>query len=228
MTRSAPGLGEVMCLVPARSGSERLPGKNLRHVGGVPLLVRAVSTALAAFGRVLVSTDSPEYAKIACAAGGTVPSLRPAGIAGSRTPMDHVVRHAARAWGAGERIFVLMQPTAPFLEVAHLKAVVDMLDRDPELGCAMTAEALPSKAGYAMALDARHRAQMLKPEWNSVRSQDLPALVTPSGGAYAAALSRLCAGGDLVVDPIGVVVLAGRAAIDIDEEADLALARSYA
>jgi CMP-N-acetylneuraminic acid synthetase len=92
----------------------------------------------------------------------------------------------------------------------------------------MTVEALPPKTGYAMVLEGRERAAMLRPDWKHVRSQDLPTLVTPSGGAYAAKLDRVRDGGDLVIDPVGVVVLSGRAVIDIDEEADLQLARSYA
>jgi N-acylneuraminate cytidylyltransferase len=133
MTATMTGHPNVMCVVPARSGSERIRDKNLSEIGGVPLLVRAVHVALEAFGRVFVSTDSADYAEIACSAGATVPSLRPSEISGSLTPMDEVVRHVVCEWCADERFFVLVQATAPFLEPRHLHGVVDLLERHPEL-----------------------------------------------------------------------------------------------
>ncbi|MBA3402391.1 MAG: acylneuraminate cytidylyltransferase family protein, partial [Actinobacteria bacterium] len=70
----------AVAFVPARSGSERVPGKNVRALAGHPLLAYAIETALQSgvFARVVVSTDSQEIAEIARWYGAEVPFLRPA------------------------------------------------------------------------------------------------------------------------------------------------------
>jgi len=66
-------------LIPARSGSKRVANKNTMLIGGHPLLAYAISAAIdsGVFDRVVVSTDSPEYAAIAKHYGAEVPNLRP-------------------------------------------------------------------------------------------------------------------------------------------------------
>ena len=74
---------EIVAVIPARGGSKGVPRKNLREVGGVPLVVRAIRSAQAAASvdRVVVSTDDAEIAAVAFAAGADVVD-RPADLAG--------------------------------------------------------------------------------------------------------------------------------------------------
>ncbi|WP_159606285.1 cytidylyltransferase domain-containing protein, partial [Agromyces humi] len=83
-------------VIPARGGSQGLPGKNLARVGGIPLVARAVMAALAAerIGRVVVSTDDDEIAEAARGAGAEIVT-RPRS---SRPP-----RLAWSAWGTSIR-----------------------------------------------------------------------------------------------------------------------------
>ena len=76
MSAPAP---RAVAFVPARSGSERVPHKNVRPLAGHPLLAYAIETALqsAVFERVVVSTDSEKIAEVARWYGGEVPFLRP-------------------------------------------------------------------------------------------------------------------------------------------------------
>ena len=69
----------AVAFVPARSGSERVPHKNVRPLAGHPLLAYAIETALQSgtFERVVVSTDSEEIADVARWYGADVPFLRP-------------------------------------------------------------------------------------------------------------------------------------------------------
>jgi hypothetical protein len=92
--------GPILFLVPARGGSRRVPGKNLRAIGGVPLVGRAVRTARAAAAalpggphRVACSTDDPAIAQVAAAWGADVID-RPAALATDDATSIVVVLHA--------------------------------------------------------------------------------------------------------------------------------------
>src|SRR5690242_9401803 len=87
-------MASAVALIPARAGSERVPGKNVRELGGHPLLAYSIAGAQESgiFDAIVVSTDSPEIAEIAAAYGAEVPGLRPAELAGSTSPdIDWIV-----------------------------------------------------------------------------------------------------------------------------------------
>lgn len=109
----------AVALIPARHGSKRVPGKNVRRLGDHPLLAYTIAAALESgvFGAVLVSTDSEETAEIARYYGAEVPLLRPAALAGDTSPdiewLEHLLgelRERGRTWDC----FSLLRPTSPF------------------------------------------------------------------------------------------------------------------
>src|SRR6516164_8690846 len=110
---------KVLALIPARRGSNSLPHKNIRAVGGKPLLAWSVDHALAAkkVTRTIVSTDSPDYAAIARQFGAEAPFLRPEEIAGDLSTDLEVFEHALK-WlevheGYQPQICVHLRPTHP-------------------------------------------------------------------------------------------------------------------
>lgn len=125
----------AIALVPARSGSERVPGKNVRPLAGHPLIAYTIAAALDAgmFDAVIVSTDSAETAEVARGYGAEAPFLRPAELAGPTSPDIEWVRHAL-AWleEAGRRCdtFALLRPTSPFRSAASIRAAHDRLLAD--------------------------------------------------------------------------------------------------
>ncbi|MDX1707152.1 MAG: acylneuraminate cytidylyltransferase family protein, partial [Desulfobacterales bacterium] len=74
----------IVGLIPARAGSKRVPDKNIRRLGGHPVIAYTIAAALESgiFTDVIVSTDSEEYAKVARHYGAEVPFLRPPELAG--------------------------------------------------------------------------------------------------------------------------------------------------
>jgi CMP-N-acetylneuraminic acid synthetase len=217
----------VACLIPARSGSSRIPDKNLQLVGGTTLHERAERVSLDAFGSAVVSTDSARYADIAKRAGATVPALRPAALATDVTTMDEVVQHALTdLLPASCEVLVLVQPTSPFTAPSDLLEVVAALEAAPVARCALTVEALPASDAFALARGADGLSRFLAPHLASMRTQDLPAIHKPTGGAFAARVERLRAGGALVEEPFAVVEVPPSRAIDVDDPEDLAAAQS--
>ncbi len=121
--RPEPG-GEVVAVIPARGGSKGVPGKNLRRVGGIPLIGRAVAAARGAalVDRVVVSTDDAEIAAVAREWGAEIVD-RPAAIANDEASSEAALLHALdslRARGVEADILVFLQATSPFIDSADL------------------------------------------------------------------------------------------------------------
>lgn len=109
----------AIALIPARVGSKRVPGKNIRILNGHPLIAYTISAAInsGVFKRVLVSTDDPGTAEIARHYGAEAPFLRPAEFAGDRSPDIEWVRHTLetlKGEGSNYDCFSILRPTSPF------------------------------------------------------------------------------------------------------------------
>jgi N-acylneuraminate cytidylyltransferase len=107
-----------LCLIPARGGSKSVPGKNLRQLGGKPLLAWTIEQALRTSGdlRIVVSTDSEAIAAVALQAGAEVPFRRPAALAGDTASTEGAVLHALDALaeeGYRPEAVILLQATSP-------------------------------------------------------------------------------------------------------------------
>lgn len=116
----------AIALVPARSGSQRVPGKNLRPLRGHPLIAYTIRAALDAelFDGVVVSTDSQEVAEVARHYGAEVPGLRPPEIATATSPDIEWVLHALGTLGDRGKAFdafSILRPTSPFRGAATMR-----------------------------------------------------------------------------------------------------------
>jgi CMP-N,N'-diacetyllegionaminic acid synthase len=109
----------IVALIPARAGSKRVPGKNVRVLSGHPLIAYTISSALdsGVFFRTIVSTDSAETAEIARAYGAEVPFLRPAEFSGDLSPdiewIQYTIPRLADT-GPIPKAFAILRPTNPF------------------------------------------------------------------------------------------------------------------
>ena len=108
-----------VALIPARAGSKRVSGKNVRPLAGHPLLAYTICAAKesGAFDAVVVSTDSPQYADIARHYGAEVTGLRPARLAQDLSPDIEWVEHQLRELERSGRcfdVFSILRPTSPF------------------------------------------------------------------------------------------------------------------
>ncbi len=133
---------DVLALIPARGGSKGLPRKNLRLLGGLPLVAHSIRAALAArsVGRVIVSTDDDEIASVARFYGAEVPFLRPPELAADDTPDLPVFVHALH-WleqheGYRPEIIVHLRPTTPLVSPEDVDRGVELLQLHPDADAA--------------------------------------------------------------------------------------------
>lgn len=123
---------DAVALVPARAGSRRVPGKNVRALAGHPLIAYSIAAARASgvFDAVVVSTDDPAIAEVAERYGAEVPGLRPADLATATAPDIGWVAHALDLLGRAGRTperFSILRPTSPFRSAAAIRRAHDTL-----------------------------------------------------------------------------------------------------
>lgn len=123
----------VLAVVPARGGSQGIRLKNLRPVGGRPLVALAgdIACAVPEIDRRVVSTDHPDIARVAKEAGLDVPFFRPEAISGDRIGDYDVLLHALEATenvdGVQYDIVVMLQPTSPLRSAENVSRTIRML-----------------------------------------------------------------------------------------------------
>lgn len=217
----------VLWIIPARAGSQGIAHKNVKELGGHPLLAWRISSALAiaAAEDVWVSTDSAEYAAIAEPYGATVPGLRPAELATALAGSAAVVQHAmdlATERGAAYDAVGLLQPTSPFVRPESLRGAVEALQASTEAdGLVATRQVRPStfyvqpETPYLDVI-----ARRLAEKAGVPRRQDELLEVAPSGGIYLARWQGFRRHGGFYTEKTLGYRLTDLEAVDVDEQLD--------
>lgn len=219
----------ALAVIPARGGSKRIQGKNIREMAGRPLIAYTIDAALESgiFKRVVVSTDSEEIALVGRACGAEVPFLRPASISDDVTPVSVATVHA---------LAQLDPDGAVFADIAQLMAncplrTAEDVRSSHEAFLASGAEAQMSVARYgwqspwwAVTRGPSGRIRPLFVDRLQQRSQDLPEVFCPTGAIWWATAETLRARDTYHVDGRTGWELRWDHAIDIDSEDDWRLA----
>ncbi len=144
-------MAEVVALIPARAGSKAVPNKNIRPLGGRPLLAWSIAACLQSseIGRTIVSTDSADYSQTARKLGAEAPFLRPAEISGdSAIDYDFVV-HALdwlAARGEEPAYIAHIRPTTPFRDPAVIDKGVRQFRAAADATALRSVQVMPQSA----------------------------------------------------------------------------------
>ena len=226
----------LICLIPARAGSKNLSNKNLRTVGGISLVGRAVLTArgfirLAGVtnATILVDTDAEAIAEEARRWGATVPFLRPMELAGDAVSTAESSLAALNRLERGGAVFptvVLLQPTSPLRsaeDVAACWSDYDVTERPSVISVSATEH----PACLALQLDPKGRVQWPGNGGAAKRRQEYSRTFWPSGAVYLSSTAVLRREKSFIVPGLTVGVALPRSrSVDIDTEEDLVLAES--
>ncbi|MFC3693960.1 cytidylyltransferase domain-containing protein [Chenggangzhangella methanolivorans] len=214
-------------MIPARGGSKGVPRKNVRPLGGAPLIARTVAAARAArlVDAVYVSTDDPEIAAAARAAGAEVVD-RPAEISGDQASSESALLHALdmiEAEGDPVDVLVFLQCTSPFTTAAEIDACADAIGKN---GAACSFTASPNH-GFLWGVDADGFAAGVNHDHTKPRKrrQDLPPQYLETGAVYAMNAVAFRAAGVRFCGPAALVSV-DAAPVEIDTEDDFALAEA--
>ena len=175
----------AVAFIPARQGSKRVPGKNVRALQGHPLLAYAIASAIesAVFDAVVVSTDSEETAAIARHYGAEVPFLRPAEFAGDTSPDIEWVEYTlgeltrrGRTWDC----FSLLRPTSPFRAAETIRRAWAIFTAQDGVDSLRAVEKCGQHPAKMWVLQGDRMVSLLQPTdpaappWHSMPYQALP------------------------------------------------------
>jgi CMP-N,N'-diacetyllegionaminic acid synthase len=173
----------AIAFVPARWGSERVQGKNVRPLAGHPLLAYAIATAQQSgvFQRVVVSTDSEETAEIARWYGAKVPFLRPPEYATATSPDIEWLTFTLERLDEAYDLFAIVRPTSPFRGPDTVRRAHEQLLATPEADSIRAVELVRQHPGKMWVLEDDGRTMrplldqsQLEVAWHAGQYQALP------------------------------------------------------
>jgi len=186
--------GRTLAVIPARSGSKRVPRKNIREVGGKPLIAHTIQDAEEAdlVDRAIVSTDDDEIARVSRGYGAEVPFLRPPELATDTAGLAGVITHAldwADNQGNQYDFICALQATSPLRTPDDIDGVLTRLMESNAESCLTISEYItplqwavsPDADGYLSEYFETGSLWGDDPD----RSQDIPDITHPNGAIFA-------------------------------------------
>lgn len=216
----------TICTICARGGSVGVPRKNIRLLGGKPLIAHSIEQALAAPGieAVYVSTDDDEIAEVARAYGAIVPYRRPAELATSTAAkipvIEHLVAHV-ESLGVNVTRIVDLQPTSPLRVVGDIEAALALLDDQTDV---VITGYLTDKNPYFSMVEQKPDGNfglVAKVEGGFATRQSAPKVYAMNGSIYVWHRQTLSKG--LWGGRVRLYEMPAERSVDIDSELDFRL-----
>jgi CMP-N-acetylneuraminic acid synthetase len=223
----------VLAVIPARGGSKGIPRKNLREVGGRPLIAWTLDLARAAVDaglvrRAIVSTDDAEIASVARAEGGDVPFVRPPDLADDRAKMAPVLRHAVRELERADAVrydwVLLLQPTSPLRTLDDLRGALRLAEAGGCDSVISVVRVFDMHPVLMKKIEDDRLVPFCVPEPEGTRRQDYdPPAYMRNGGIYLTRRDVLVERGSIWGDATRPYVMPEERSVSIDTELHLKL-----
>jgi CMP-N,N'-diacetyllegionaminic acid synthase len=226
----------ILGIVPARGGSKGVPRKNIKLLGGIPLLGWTIRVALQStkIDRLILTTEDPEIAEIGLDFGIDVPFIRPFELAADDTHTPDILTHALDELEVIEGIryenVVLLQPTVPFRKVEHIDRAIEKF-RSSSFESLMTIQRQDyppwwmfklSDNGLKLAFDYKEKLNVF-----NLERQQFPAVYKPNGSVYITASDSLKKNGQLVnPNSCDYLLVEDEYQINIDTHLDFSIAET--
>lgn len=177
----------ILAIIPARAGSKGIPDKNIRPLGGLPLLVHSIRHALQAGFQspdILLTTDSEQYAAIGREAGANVPFLRPQELSTDQAGSREVMLHAIDAMQKHYDTICLLQPTSPLRRPEDIIEAIKLYqEHRPDM--VVGVKRSPANPYYNLfETDHRGHLHISKGDGLITRRQDAPPVYEFNGAIY--------------------------------------------
>jgi CMP-N,N'-diacetyllegionaminic acid synthase len=211
---------KVLAIIPARGGSKGVLHKNIRMLGGKPLIAWTIAAARQSryIDRLIISSDDMQIIEIAQTYDCEAPFVRPSELAQDDTPGIDPVLHALENL-PGYDLVVLLQPTSPLRIADDIDGCIELCCKAGNTCCVSVTS--PEKSPFWMfTLDEDHQLQALFPQIKANRRQELPAAFALNGAVYAADTAWLINERNFVGAGTKAYVMPEERSIDIDSLSD--------
>jgi len=221
------GKTRALAIVPARGNSKTVRQKNIRLLGGRPLIAWTIEAArkCRSIDRLIVSTDDPQIAKIARECGAEVPFLRPAELAADDTSDFPVCEHALKWLADNEQlefdIVVWLRPTCPLRRPEDIDAVVAKM-AESGADCVRSVTRVAHHPYWMKRLVGDRLEPFLegKDEVSYYQRQLLPDLYRINGAVDAVTVGNVMANNRFLAGDMRAHVMPARFSVDIDSVED--------
>lgn len=215
-------------LIPARSGSKGLPGKNIVDLCGRPLLAYSIDAARESgvIEEVYVSSDDTEILSVAEEFGARC-FQRAIELAQDSTPTDLVIEEFILKTGLkAEDIIVLLQPTSPLRKSGHIIRSIEQFKKTKACRALISVVEVENKYLYgSVVIDGVLKS--ISEEYSKIpRRQDLPKLVLPNGAIYIFTVKEFMVDRCIPAENVIPFVMDEQSSIDIDTIDDLRIAKN--
>ncbi|MDC0198389.1 pseudaminic acid cytidylyltransferase [Candidatus Thioglobus sp.] len=177
-----------ICVIPARSGSRRIPRKNIKEFNGKPIIVYSIEAALKSncFSQIIVSTDDDEISEVAKKYGAHVPFVRPDELSNDYVGTIPVIKHTIEWMEKNDNHIenvCCLYATAPFIKSKIISKAYQQLKNSSADYCfSVTSFAFPIQR--AIRIVHGDKVEMFNPEHFDTRSQDLEESYHDAGQFY--------------------------------------------
>jgi CMP-N,N'-diacetyllegionaminic acid synthase len=224
----------ILAIIPARGGSKGIPGKNIKLLGGKPLLEYTVDAARESsmLTRVILSSDDEAIIKWAKSIGLEVPFVRPAHLATDRSGSLEVVQHALAFFEATGETFdavCLLQPTTPFRASGSLDAAIQQF-LDSGVDSLVSVREVPEEFNphWVFEADAHDCLHIATGEKELIkRRQELPKAYFRDGSVYLTRTEVILKQHSLYGNQMGYIVSKGVPYVNLDTPEDWEQAEKY-
>ena len=219
----------ILGVITARGGSRGIPSKNIKELGGKPLICYSINPGNESklITHLIVSTDDKEIAEVAKKCGGYVPFIRPKELAEDKTPHLPVMQHAVKFMEEKEGIIfdyvVILQPTSPFRNAEDIDVTLKKLIDTGADSAVSLSQVDDSNHPYKM---RKFKGEMLEQicghlgEAGNYRRQDQETFYKWNSSVFAAKRDTYMVKNSLYGDTLTGVLTSDERKLDIDNEDD--------
>lgn len=209
-----------IAVIPARGGSKRIPGKNIRIFHGLPVIAYAVKAAMESgvFKEVFISTDSEEIAEVARSFGATVPWLRSKDLSDDQSTTISVMQDAVKKLKTSFsdlEYVCCIYPVTPLLQPSFISKGLQILD-DGNWDYVFSASRTGTPPERMFSLDSGNLVKMHFPEHQSTRTQDFLPSYHDAGQFYFGRTSSWESGLQIFSSKSTIVEIPRELSVDVD------------
>ena len=216
-----------LIIIPARKGSKGIPGKNMKSLGGKPLIKYSIDVAKSLFAsdNICISTDSEDIISLAIKEGLKVPFVRPVTFCADNTSMHDVLIHAVNFYkdeGFDHDTIILLQPTSPFRTKENLEEAIRLYTSDTDM--VVSVKKTDANPYYVLYEENKDGFLRKSKSGNFSSRQECPEVWQFNGAIYIIKISELLKGSHLLFNRIVKYVMDDVSSLDIDSPLDWAFA----